>query len=143
MGYDVQQDLGSHDATVEAVELIDKDGDGANTVVACLFRFKNGEIGNKDLYPTKNDKSLEITRKSLRAMGFDMDKRSTSEIQGNSALLKGNPVRLVVEEHEWNGNITNRISWINAIPKPATKGALSSLDAKLRMAKKSNQEDTL
>ena len=142
-GYDLSQDLGDHDVTVESVELVDKDGDGANTVVACRFRFKDGEVGGKDLYPCKGDKSLALTRKALKAMGFDMDSRSTNELRENAALLKGNSVRVVVEEHEWNGNVTNRISWVNAIPKAPTKNALSSLDAKLRMVKKSNSEEAL
>ena len=142
-GYDLSQDLGTHDVVVEAIEIIDKDGDGSNTVVAFRVKFKDGEIGNKDLYPDKSEKSLEITRKSLKAAGFDMDTRSTNELRENPKLMAGQMVRVVVEENEWNGNVTNRISWINAIPKAPTKAVLSKLDAKLRMVKKSNREEAL
>ena len=143
MSYDVQQDLGDHDAVVDSHGLTDKLGDGSNIVVNIRFKFKDGELGNKDLYPCASEKSLEITRKSLRAMGFDIDKRDIGELQENQTLLKGAAVRLVVGEHEYKGNVTNQIQWINAIQKPAPKSALSALTQKLRNVKKSNAEEAL
>lgn len=140
MGYDVQQALGDHDVTVESNSLTEKEP--GVIVVGFRLKFKNGEIGNKDLYPLASEKSLQITRKTLRAMGFDMDKRSLDELQ-TPALLKGASVRAVVEENEYNGKITNRISWINAIPKPPSKDAIKDLQLKLRNAKNDNAEEAL
>lgn len=143
MGYDLQQALGDHDVTVESVDLIDKDGDGANIILAVAVRFQSGEVGQKDLYATKSPKSAAIARKSLKAMGFDCDNRSLDEIIANRKLLAGAKIRAVVEEHEWNGNITNRIAWLNAIPKPPNKEALSKLTSALRNAKNDNAEEAL
>lgn len=143
MGYEVQQGLGDHDVTVETVDLIDKDGDGANLVLAVAVKFQSGEVGQKDLYATKSPKSAAIARKSLKAMGFDCDKRELDEIVKNRSLLKGAKVRAVVEEHEWNGNITNRIAWLNAIPKTPDKSGLGKLTSALRNAKNDNAEEAL
>jgi hypothetical protein len=143
MGYDVQQDLADHDVVVESHGLTDKDGDGSNIVINIRVRFKNGEIGSKDLYPCASDKALQIARKSLKAMGFDIDKRDIGELEENHALLAGAPVRVVVEEHEYNGKVTNRISWVNPIPKPAPKSSLADLTKRLRNAKNDNASEAL
>jgi len=143
MGYDCQQGLGEHDVTLESIGFTDKDGDGSNIVLNMRIRFSDGEIGNKDLYPFSSDKSLQITRKTLKACGFDMDKRDLSEIMENPTLLKGAKIRATVEEHEWQGKVSNRISWINAIPKPIDKLALANLTMKLRQVKKENLNNEL
>jgi hypothetical protein len=143
MGYDVQQGIGEHDVIVESVELVDKDGDGSNLVVQVRVKFEDGETGNKDLYATKSPKSAAITRKSLKAMGFDVDTRSLDEIVANRTLLSGVRIRATVEENEYNGKITHRISWLNAIPKPPAKGALAKLSSALKNAKDSNAEEAL
>ena len=111
-GYDLSQDLGEHEVTVLSTGLTDKDGEADR-------RRKRRER------PCATDKSAHITRKSLKAMGFDMDKNSTILLQEKPELLKGNKVQVVVEEHEYNGKITNRITWINAIKKPAPKASSS------------------
>jgi hypothetical protein len=140
MGYDVQQALGEHDVDVDTIALEEK---GMDLIVHVRVRFKDGEIGNKDLYPIKSEKSAQMTRKVLRAMGFDMDTRDLGEIDKNPALLKGAKVRAVVEENEYNGNITHRISFINAIPKPPSGNLLKAATAKLRNAKNDNAEEAL
>ena len=142
-GYDLAQDLGEHEVTVLSTGLTDKDGDGTSIVVNCTFQFADGERGLKDLYPCATDKAAQITRKSLKAMGFDMDKNSTILLQEKPELLKGNKVRVVVEEHEYNGKITNRITWINAIKKPAPKASIANLDARLRNVKNVNAGEEL
>lgn len=136
MGYDVQQDLGEHDVTVLSHDIIEPEP--GKLKVAFVVQFENGERGNKDFYPLSSEKSLQMTRKVLRAMGFDMDNKDLGELQKNKELLKGAKVRVVVEENEYNGKVTNRISYINAIPKAATGSALAELQKKLRMVKKSN-----
>lgn len=140
MGYDLSQALGDNDVTVETVDIIEK---GADLIVHVRVKFKDGEIGDKDLYPLKSEKSAQICRKSLSAMGFNMDQRELDEFLGNPALLKGNLCRVVVEENDYKGNITNRISWINAIPKAASKGLLAQAQAKLRNVKNVNADDSL
>lgn len=140
MAYDVQQHLGDHDVEVDALALEEK---GMDLILHVRLRFKDGEIGNKDLYPIKSEKSAQMTRKVLRAMGFDMDTRDLGDIERNPALLKGAKVRAVVEENEYNGNITNRISYINAIPKPPSAGLLKTATAKLRNVKNDNAEEAL
>lgn len=140
MAYDLQQALGDHDVTVESTEIIES---GADLTIKVRVRFKDGEVGNKDLYPIKSEKSAQVTRKSLSAMGFAMDDRDLGELQRNPALLKGNTCRAVVEENEYNGNVTNRIAWINAIPKVPGNDMLSRATAKLRNVKKDNRNEEL
>lgn len=134
MGYDVNQSLGDHDVTVETVDLVEK---GSDLQIHVRLRFKDGEIGDKDLYPLKSEKSAQLTRKAMGAMGFNMDERDLGEFQGNPELLKGRACRAVVQENEWNGNVRNQIAFINAIPKPASKSLLAQANAKLKAAKKS------
>lgn len=79
----------------------------------------------------------------MKAMGFDVDNRSLDEIVANPELLKGAKVGVTVEENVYNGNVTNRIAWINSIRKPPTKDGLSKLTSALRNAKDSNAEEAL
>ena len=141
MGYEVNKDIGPHDVDVESNSVYVKDG--SDIVIHVRFKFSDGEIGDKDLYPTKSEKSLQIARKSLKIMGFDIDKRLVDELQDNPKLLAGQKVRVVVEEHEYNGNVTNRIAWINDIPKPASKAALKALTERLRNCKNDNASEAL
>lgn len=143
MAYDVKQGIGNHDVEVDTVHLVDKDGDGANIVLQIAVKFRDGETGQKDLYATKSPKSAAIARKSMKAMGFDVDNRSLDEIVANPELLKGAKVGVTVEENVYNGNVTNRIAWINSIRKPPTKDGLSKLTSALRNAKDSNAEEAL
>lgn len=140
MGYDVSQALGNHEAEVVDVTTEEK---GADFIIHVRVRFKDGEIGLKDLYPLKSEKSLQNTRKTLRAMNFDMDHKDLAEVQMNPRLLTGAKVQVVIEENEYNGNITNRIAWINAIPKPASQNLLADVTKKLRLVKKDNRNEEL
>ena len=72
----------------------------------------------------------------MSAMGFNMDERDLGEFSGNPELLKGRACRVVVQESEWNGNVSNRIAFINAIPKPASRSLLAQANAKLKAVKK-------
>jgi len=140
MAYDLNQGIGTHDVEVDTVDVIEK---GSDLIVHVRVKFKDGEIGDKDLYPIKSEKAAQICRKSLSAMGFSMDNRDLGEFQKNPALVKGNAVRVVVDESEYKGNVTNRISWINAIPKPASKSLLDQANAKLRNVKTDNASEAL
>lgn len=140
MAYDIstEQALGDNEVTVDSIGFTDK-GDG-NIVLNIRVKFSNGEIGNKDLYPFSSDKSMQVTRKTLSVMGFNLTERSLDEIFENPALLKGTRVWAVIEEHEYQGKVSNRIAWINAKPsvkqKPVDKLALANLTMKLRQVKK-------
>ena len=140
MAYDLNQSIGTHDVTVDTIDIIEK---GADLIVHVRVKFKDGEMGDKDLYPVKSEKAAQICRKSLSAMGFSMDTRDLEEIQKNPEILKGNACRVVVDENDYKGNITNRISWINAIPKPASKSLLSQANAKLRNVKTDTASEAL
>lgn len=140
MSYDVNK-LGDHDALVESVEF--SENQAGDCIINLRFRFPDGEIGNKDLYPFSSERSLEITRKSLKAMGFNMDKDDLSVLVAKPDTLKGKKVRLVCEEHEYKGHVTNRISWINEIREPAKASSLKTLTEKLRNVKKENLNDSL
>jgi hypothetical protein len=76
-------------------------------------------------------------------MGFDMGSRDLGELQKNTAILKGNAVRLVVQENVYNGNVTNRIAFVNAIPKPASRSLLDKANAALKAVKKTDQDEAL
>ena len=140
MAYDVNQELGDHDGEVDTVDVIEK---GSDIIITARFRFKDGEIGNKDLYPLKSEKSAQLCRKAMSAMGFSMADRDLGELQKNPAILKGNAVRLVVQENVYNGNVTNRIAFVNAIPKPASRSLLDKANAALKAVKKTDQDDDL
>jgi hypothetical protein len=141
MSYDVNQELGDHDVTVLSHDIIEPEP--GKLKLAFVVQFADGERGNKDFYPLSSEKSLQMTRKVLRAMGFDMDNRDLGELQKNKELLKGSKVRAVVEENEYNGKVTNRIAYLNSIPKAATGSMLADLQKKLRDVKKSNRQEDL
>ena len=141
-GYDVMQAFGPHDVTVESHKVIEEEG--GKLIVSFRFKFENGELGNKDFYPLASEKALQITRKALRAMGFDIDKKNLADLNSNDGkLLAGVKVQVTVEEHEYNGKVTNRISWVNPIRKSAGKSAMDSLTEKLRNVKTENAEEAL
>ena len=116
--YDLSQALGDHDVTVETVDVVEM---GADLVIKARVKFKDGEIGSKDAYPLKSEASAQMSRKMMSAMGFDMSKRDLEELMKDPSLLKGNICRAVVQENEYNGNVTNRIAFINAIPKQSCR----------------------
>lgn len=144
MGYDIErQSIGEHEVTVDWHGLTDKAGDGSNIVINLRLKFQDGEVGNKDLYPCSSEKSLQITRKSLKAMGFDIDSRDIGELESNHELLKGKKVRCTVDEQEYKGKVANKITWINPIPKAPEKIVLANLTMKLRQVKKENVDNEL
>jgi hypothetical protein len=143
MAYNVNQGVGPHEVEVQSINVVDKDGDGANIVLSVVVKFRDGELGQKDLYPCKGEKALGMARKSLKAMNFDIDKRSLDDLCENPATCAGVKIQVTVEENEYNGAVTNRIAWINAIPKTPPKKQVSSLTDALRLAKKANAEEAL
>ena len=138
--YDLSQALGDHDVTVETVDVVEM---GADLVIKARLKFKDGEIGSKDAYPLKSEASAQMSRKMMSAMGFDMGKRDLGELQKNPELLKGNLCRAVVQENEYNGNVTNRIAFINAIPKQASRSLLDKANAALKAVKKNDKSEEL
>lgn len=135
MSYNIEnQALGEHEVTVESHGITVK---GDTVTINFRFKFLNGEIGNKDFYPFSSEKSNEITRKAIRAMGFDIDRQDIEDLQNNQVLLAGVKVRATVEEQEYKGQVNNRITWINPIKVPPSKEVMKALTLRLRAAKKS------
>lgn len=140
-GYDLAQNIGNHEVTVLSHDIIESEP--GKLKVSFVVQFDDGERGYKDLYPLSSEKSMQITRKTLSAMGFNVDERDLGELQKNKELLKGVKVQAVVSEHEWNGKITNRIDWLNSAPKAAAKNAIAELQTKLKMVKKNARSEEL
>lgn len=140
MGSEVQQALGKHEVTVTSVDIYEKAGD---EVISVLVHFEDGERSSKEYYPMKSEKSLEMTRGVLRAMGYDLDSKGLDPLLANNELLAGQKLQAVVAENEWNGRVTNQIAFLNAIPKKLEKAAISRLNAALKNVKKSNRTEEL
>ena len=140
-GYDVQQDLGDHEVEVVENDLIESEP--GKLVVKLVLRFKDGERGTKDLYPIASEKSAELTRKALRAVSFDVDTQDLGDLQRNKTLLAGKRCIAVIQENEYNGKVTNRIAFLNAIKKPAGKSLIEEAMRRIRKAKKGGEDDAL
>lgn len=138
---DLNQELGSHRVKVDGVQVVDKTGHGDIQVIVGV-RFKDGERGVKYL-TFGTEKSVQFARKSLKAIGFDIDAKTLDDLAEKPTMLDGNECEAVVQENEYNGKITNQIAFLNAIPKPAGKAKLKDLTAKLRNTKTANAEEAL
>lgn len=135
----VNQNIGTHEVVVRKVKVYKEDG---AVKVAAYLEFENGEVGTKYL-GTKTPKSFGIMRKSLKAMGFDVDKLDIQELVNNEALLDGKKCEVTVEENEYNGKISNQIAWINALRQCPEANDMAELTKKLREVKKADEEESL
>ncbi len=65
------------------------------------------------------DKALRIARKSLKAMGMQIDGVDTGQVllrmRENPVLLAGNEVDVVIQEKEWQGVTSLEIAWVNVV----------------------------
>lgn len=91
------------------------------------------EIGT-NIWLTKG--AMTMARKSLKAMGFDVDKESVQILDENPVHLCGKQVRIECEEEEYKGQVSIKVKWIN--PLSAGKPRWGQLDKALRSAKKAN-----
>lgn len=76
-----------------------------------------------------DEKSAKRTMSSMRACGWD-GLGLITEAQG----LDQNEVGVVVEDNDWEGKVTSRIAWVNAIGpavKPMDEQAKAALNAKI------------
>ena len=90
--------------------------------------------GGHDTIPAKiylTDASMGIARNRLKAMGFDVDARSTKELKDNPVLLAGNIVEILIVQ---NGSYMN-VDRISVPKQPKEEGFFDKLDAALRAAK--------
>lgn len=133
----LNQELGTHEVTVKTVKVIEEEG--GTVKVAVTVQFKDGEKWTKYL-GNKTPKQLEILRKSLKAIGFDIDKYPLSQLVNHPDSLDGEMCEVVVEENQYNGNTTNQIAWINKLRKAPPASTLDELTAKLRAVKKGEEE---
>lgn len=133
----LNQAIGNHVATVRTVRVTEEEG--GFTQVAVTVEFKDGERGTKYI-GDKTPKSLEIMRKTLKAVGFDIDKYDIAQLVAQPESLDGEQVEVVVGENVYNGTTSNRIDWINKLRKPPAQPALSNLTAKLRAVKKEGED---
>jgi hypothetical protein len=89
----------------------------------------------KALWPLSGEKGAKSARISLKALGFDPDAQSVSELDENRTLLAGRPASLVIEMDDRRDDGSLKIAWVNAIHKPAGKDGISKINAALRGAK--------
>lgn len=88
-------------------------------------------------------KAMGIARKSLKAIGFDPDRQTLDEFQRDQALCKGKRAEIEIEDHEYKGETTLRVKWINPLPKPVDENTLSNLTKALRAVKKKDAEEEM
>jgi len=136
---DLKQSLGAHDVKVKKLTFTEENG---FISIGVQVEFADGERGWKYVN-NKSEKGLQHMRKTLRAIGFDMDKTDLATLMDNPDVLVDQECEAVVGENDWNGKITNRIDWLNPIRKKPSKEALSNLTKALRDVKKKDEEESL
>ena len=106
------------------------------------FMVEDGEgweiVGNIWL----TDKAWEMARKSLKAIGFDVDKQSTKLLDTNKELLAGNKCNITVAEEEYKGKTSLKVKFINPLSEAPSEDIFAKWDKKLREAKKKPDETT-
>ena len=127
---------GTHDVVVAKVEFYFTMGKGTPALKILFTKEGNAEdYIYGDIY--LSDAALPMARKSLKTLGFDVDKREFDEIAEKSDCLNGAKCTIVVEDEEYNGNVRPKVKWINARGSAvAGKKLMSELTKKLREAKK-------
>jgi hypothetical protein len=129
-------ELGKQIATVDGVEIKYNADDVPYFVVG--FRAADGERMAGYLYTS--DKAIGIARKSMKAIGFDIDTRDLNELCDNPKLLDGNEAEIDVVEEEYKGKIRTKIAWINPVARKVSKEDLQRLTHALRNAKRANED---
>lgn len=132
----LKQDLGSHEVKVRKVNITEEDG--GFITIGIQVEFKDGEKGWKYVN-NKTEKGLTFMRKTLKAIGFDPDKNDLSYLAGNPDALNETECEAVVGENDWNGQITNRIDWLNPLRKKPDATKLSSLTNAIRSIKSKDE----
>lgn len=103
-----------------------------------LFKLVGSdEIINGHVWLT--EKSMGIARKSLKAMGFDIDTFDLSHLQENHTLLAGNKCKIDIQLDDQGKEL--RVKWINPLGDTPSKQVFDNLTQQLRTVKKANGPD--
>lgn len=87
-------------------------------------------------------KALNQARRSLEALGFDVDNSELQILQDQPIFLAGRRAEIVVEMETWNGQERAKVRWINRPPIDAAKqkAELTVIGQQLRDSKPSGSE---
>ena len=117
-------------------------GSGTPGITFCFHKL--GEDDQAVMYGTiwLSQKAMGMARKSLKAVGFDIDKRNLSELEGQDGMLAGNKCQIDVRSEEYpigSGKYNLKCAFINPIPEPLGKARFDKLTQALRDAKKDDE----
>lgn len=87
------------------------------------------------------DKAMGIARKSLKAIGFDVDKQNVLALDENPTLLAGNKCELDIRPETYNGETSLKVAWINPIPEPKSQATFDKITDQLRKVKKTDEAE--
>ena len=85
-------------------------------------------------------KAMPMARKSLKAIGFDIDNRSLCDLEDQPEILASNECEIVVDEEEYRGVASLKVKYINRKRTKLGRETLSRYDAALRAAKHQDED---
>ena len=89
-----------------------------------------------------SQKAMGMARKSLKAVGFDIDKYDISDLEANGEALAGNKCSIDVRSEEYpagSGKYNLKVAFINPLYEPLSKERSAKLTDLLRKAKKDDE----
>lgn len=126
--------IGRYKAKV-IMTVLEEDPKG-QTYIMASFDVED-EKHSKRIYLT--EAAMGIARAQLKAMGFDVDHQSLSELDQNPVLLAGNECEVEFGPWESAEGTVMQIKGIFKKREPKTADFLSKLDKQLREVKKTDQ----
>lgn len=107
-----------------------------NRYVSITFQDPDsGQTIDGAIWLTK--RAVSQSRKSLEALGFDVDQCELQVLDDQPEFLKGARAEIIVHEEEWQGQKRAKVRWINRPPPNAEKqkAELAIYNQQLREAK--------
>lgn len=108
-----------------------------NPQVMILFNFQDHENAPREMTwygSLKEGKAQEYTLKTLLYCGFSGSDPAEIADGIESGLLDHiTPVKITVEEHEYEGKKSMRVSWVNKIGSKAMEKRITKSEAKLKL----------
>lgn len=104
-----------------------------NLYVFVIFELDGGDRIPGEIWLT--EKSMNMARKSLKAIGFDVDSRNIGELDLDHALLNGQKCQVDIQEEVFKNEARLKVKWINPLPKPKSQTQLDTITKALRAAK--------
>ena len=107
--------------------------------VGILFEVETSPEKKEPIWATVwvTDGSSNVARKSLSAVGFDVDHEDLSILTDDKFRLMGHKAEIEIESEEYNGKPSLKVKWINPIRSPEdSKAKISAATKMLRAAKK-------